>query len=116
MDYRLEVTILRNEGQHVPQSRKSRVDARAMINAQERARRADNALRRIRSKNAKREAAESQQRENAAERQRREKGLPVNAVAVNTTGPCASVTSAATSGQPSGTGPGVTPGGDVRPR
>ena len=41
MAYRLEVTILRNEGQHVPQSRKSRVDARATINAHLRARRAD---------------------------------------------------------------------------
>ena len=44
-------------------------------------------------KNA-REAAESQQRGKAAERQRREEEVPVNVVAVNTTGPCASVTSA----------------------
>ena len=61
-------------------------------------------------KNAK-EAAESQQRENAAERQRREKGVPVNAAAVNTTGPRASVTSGATT---SGPAPGVNPvSGDI---
>ena len=46
----------------------------------------------------------------AVERQRRKEEVPANVAAVNTTGPCASVTSAATSGQPSGTGPGVTPG------
>ena len=50
-------------------------------------------------KNAK-EAAESQQREIAAERQRREEEVPANVVAVNTGGPHACVTSAATSGAP----------------
>ena len=67
-----------------------------MVNAQERAQRADNALRRI--ENAKKKAAESQQRKSAAERQRREKVLPVNIAAVSTAGPRASVASAATSG------------------
>ena len=62
-----------------------------MVSAQERARRADNALRRIDSKNA---------RKGAAERQRREKGLPAKVAAVNTAGPRASVASAATSGAP----------------
>ena len=61
-------------------------------------------------KNAK-EAAESQQREKAAERQRREEEVPVNVAAVNTAGPCARVTSAATSGAPTlGPMPGVIPG------
>ena len=54
------------------------------------------ALRRMNLKNAKK----------AAERQRRKEEVPANVAAVNTTGPCARVTSAAKSGQPSGTGPG----------
>ena len=41
MDATTRVTVLRNEGQHVPQSRKSRVDVRAMIKANQRARRVD---------------------------------------------------------------------------
>ena len=69
-----------------------------MVNAQERAQRADNALRRI--EKAKKKAAESQQRKSAAERQRREKVLPVNVAAVNTAGPRASVANAATSVKP----------------
>ena len=64
-----------------------------------------NALRRMNLKNAK-EAAERQRREEAAERQRREEEVPANVAAVNTAGHHASVTSAAASGQPSGTGPG----------
>ena len=64
-----------------------------------------NAPRRIRLKNAKTEAAE---------RQRLEEGVPVNDVAVSTTGPGASLTNAATSGAglpTSGPMPEVNPAG-----
>ena len=59
------------------------------------------ALRRMNLKNAKK----------AAERQRRKEEVPANVAAVNTTGPCARVTSAAMSGAPtSGPMPRVNPG------
>ena len=60
-----------------------------MANAEERALRAQHALRRIDNKKKK-----------DAERQRREREIPVNAVTANTAGPNARVTSAATSGAP----------------
>ena len=70
-----------------------------------------NALRRMRLKNAMREAAERQRRGKAAERQRREKGVPAAAVAVNTSGLDASMT---TSGPMPGVNPaGLSPGGDT---